>query len=254
MTTRKTPKSKRTSGKAPVAPKRTRAKATTAPKRTQAKATTAPKRARAKARPEPSYASGEEVHWIQAAKGMRAMDRWRQGSLLGVDGYRLTIRFDTGVTGSFYCRHSADVAAIPREVQLLRDGLPLVIVVEGWSLLVIPVGVNGRPPPTRLVFGGVVELEGASAVAGISDEPSHSMRLFSVREVGPKDPLPPPPWNGFDHLPAKAKTQPAKPSAAPKKSPKKPSVAPKKRLAKRSVVSKKPTAKRSVAPKRRAAR
>ena len=81
--------------------------------------------------PVTEYGPGKTIHWIQARKAWEDNETWKVGTLEGVDGELIRVRFpdETVIYWSQDAKHAADY---------LDGGGRRVVVTDRWRILAIP--------------------------------------------------------------------------------------------------------------------
>jgi hypothetical protein len=132
----------------------------------------------------PRFAPGEHVHHVQAHHALDDRTAWNLASLVRAGDGVIEVEFD-GVRRRYRCRFADDLAHIIDELPVARTGGRVTVVVaERWSLLALPVGEPGGPPPTRLdLVTNVARLEGGAAVE-VPASSGGGVRLFSIARDG----------------------------------------------------------------------
>lgn len=123
------------------------------------------------------------VHWIHARKGMEDRASWRVASLTAIGDESIDIAFaGEERTSRFRCLGAAVVKDTLALGTPLGEAYPTVIIVERWSMMIVPLGKDERPPPSQIgFFTGAVSLEDGAATRALTVDPSYGLRLFSIR-------------------------------------------------------------------------
>jgi hypothetical protein len=134
--------------------------------------------------PRPRFAPGEHVHHVQAHHALDDRDAWNLASIVRAGDGVIEVELD-GAPRRYRCRFADDLAHIIDELPVARTrGLVTVMVAERWSLLALPVGEPGGPPPSRLeLVTNVARLEGGAAVE-VPATSGGGVRLFSIARDG----------------------------------------------------------------------
>ena len=98
----------------------------------------------------------------------------------------IEVELDDGTHRRYRCRFADEVSRVADELPVAHTaGRVTVMVAERWSLLAVPVGEPGGPPPTRLdLVTNVARLEDGAAVE-VPARSGGGVRLFSIALGGP---------------------------------------------------------------------
>jgi hypothetical protein len=129
---------------------------------------------------EPRYQAGWDVHWIQARKAMEDRDAWQVGKLVHIGTDTIDVEVE-GIVKRYICHRAPGISAAIAAGEPLGGDQPTVTVIERWSVLLLPLGPKGTPPPSRIGFlTGVARLEGGAAVEVLSPGSGYQLKLYNI--------------------------------------------------------------------------
>jgi hypothetical protein len=127
-----------------------------------------------------SYRAGYNVHWIQSSHAMREREAWRVGKLVHIGETELDVEID-GSLHRYYCYFAPDMKVAIDEGTPRGEDAPIVIVVEKWSLMMLPIGPKGSPPPDRISFyENAVSMGVGSTTEVLTPDQSYRMFVYSI--------------------------------------------------------------------------
>lgn len=134
----------------------------------------------------PNYGPGRDVHWIQAKLALSAVDRWLPVAITAVNPASFRVSSE-GRSARYRC------ADIPRLKELIdsgtvardADGHPQAVLVDRYTILLVPHSNPGDPPPTQLGINPTVTAVGDSGGAVDSPADGGGWGLFSIARIGP---------------------------------------------------------------------
>jgi hypothetical protein len=110
---------------------------------------------------------------------------WRVATLVAIGDESIDVAFgDEGTISRFICLRAPVLKSTLAGGTLFGEARPTVIIIERWSMMIVPLGKGGRPPPNEIgFFTGVISLEDGAAARALTVDSSYELRLFSIRRT-----------------------------------------------------------------------
>ena len=127
-----------------------------------------------------NYHPGYDVHWIQSSHAMRDHKEWRLGKLVHVGQTELDVEIEKTIH-RYYCFYAPDVKASIEKGSWHGEGAPSVIIIEKWSVMLLPIGPKGSPPPDIIRYHeNILHMGHGSAAEVLSPSNEYQLQIYSI--------------------------------------------------------------------------